>query len=166
MADIDLDSYIGKPTAASTITVERGPVSAFATSVLDSNPVFHDAEAAREAGFDGVAVPPTWCFSAAEAFGRFRELQPPDPSDGQSPTNVVMGTLMSEGGLILHGEQAFEYERPVVVGETLHHKGIVKDIYQKPTGDRTMTFMVIENTFTDDAGDLVLTHTTNLLHRS
>ena len=30
---------------------------------------------------------------------------------------------MADGGLILHGEQAFEYHRPVVVGEKLTPHG-------------------------------------------
>ena len=43
---------------------------------------------------------------------------------------------------------------------------MVKDIYQKPTGDRTMTFMVIENTFADESGEPVVTATMNVIHRS
>ncbi len=121
---------------------------------------------ARAAGFEGIPTPPTYFFSAAENYGTFPEEQPEDPTGGGNPMAEVMGGLMAKGGLILHGEEAFEYARPVVVGEKLHHRGVVKDIYTKSTGDRTMTFMVIENTFTDDNGDEVLTATMNLIHRS
>jgi acyl dehydratase len=78
----------------------------------------------------------------------------------------VMGGLMAGGGLILHGEQEFTYHRPVVVGEKLRARGVVRDIYQKQSGDRTMTFMVIETAYTDDDEDPVVTSTMNLLHRS
>lgn len=166
MADIDLESYIGKPTAASVVTIERAPVTSFAAAVKDDKELFRDADAAAAAGFEGIPVPPTFFFSAAQNYGRFAEEQPEDPTGGDSPMAAVMGGLLAGGGLILHGEQAFTYHRPVVVGEKLHHTGVVKDIYQKPTGDRTMTFMVIEDTFTDDSGEAVLTATMNLIHRS
>ena len=78
----------------------------------------------------------------------------------------VMGGLMARGGLILHGEQAFTYHRPAVVGEKLHESGVVKDIYSKQSGERTMTFMVIETTFSDDEGNPVVTSTMNLIHRA
>jgi hypothetical protein len=43
---------------------------------------------------------------------------------------------------------------------------VVKDVYQKVSGERTMTFMVIEDTYTDEAGEPVLTTVMNLIHRS
>lgn len=166
MGDINFDDYIGKPTAHAMITVERSPVSAFAASVLDDKALYSDADAARSFGFDNIPVPPTFLFSAAESWCKHPEEQPPDPTGGDNPMAAVMGGLMANGGLILHGEQAFEYHRPVVVGEKLEHKGVVKDIYEKPTGERTMTFLVIENTFSDTNGDPVVTSTMNVIHRS
>lgn len=163
---IDFDKYIGMSTGSDLLTVERAPVSAFAESVLDNNPVFKNAEAARNAGFDGVTTPPTFFFSAAESWCKFEEIQPEDTTGGINPMGEVMGALMANGGLILHGEQAFTYHRDVVVGEVLRHDGVVKDIYQKPTGDKTMTFMVIEHIYTDDGGGNVLTAQTNIIHRS
>lgn len=166
VSEIDFESYIGRPTGASVITVERAPVSAFARSVKDGKALYRDADAARAAGFDGIPVPPTFFFSAAQYHCRFDEEQPPDPTGGVDPMAEVMGALMTSGGLILHGEQSFEYHRPVVVGDRLHHRGVVKDIYQKPSGEHTMTFMVIEDTFTDESGEPVLTAVMNLIHRS
>lgn len=166
MAEIDFDSYIGRPTGEGVVTVERATVSSFATSVLDHNPVYRNRDVARAAGFDDIPAPPTYFFSAAQNYGQWEEEQPPDPTGGSNPMADVMGGLMSTGGLILHGEQEFTYHRPVVVGEKLRQRGVVRDIYQKATGDRTMTFMVIETTYTDDAGEPVVVSTMNLLHRS
>ena len=165
MGDIDFEDYIGRPTAHAMVTVERAPVSAFATSVLDDKPLYQNAESARSEGFDDIPAPPTFLFSAA-SWSLHPEEQPPDPTGGSDPMAEVKGGLMANGGLILHGEQSFEYHRPVVVGEKLEQKGVVKDLYEKPTGDRTMTFLVVENTFTDEAGEPVVTATMNLIHRS
>jgi acyl dehydratase len=166
MAEIDFDSYIGRPTGEGVVTVERATVSSFAKSVLDDNPVYRNRDVARAAGFDDIPAPPTYFFSAAQNFGQWEEEQPPDPTDGSNPMAEVMGGLMSTGGLILHGEQEFTYHRPVVVGEKLRQRGVVRDIYQKAAGERTMTFMVIETTYTDGSDEPVVVSTMNLLHRS
>jgi acyl dehydratase len=133
--------------------------------VTDPNPVYADPAAAEEAGFDAIPAPPTFTFAAAH-WGAFTEDQPEDPTGGSNPMAEVMGRLMADGGLILHGEQEFTYHRPVVVGDTLHHEGEVVDLYTKESGDRTMTFLVIENRFTDDDGAPVVTERFNLIHRS
>lgn len=166
MADIDFDSYIGMSTGTGVITVERGHVSSFATAVLDANPVYRDLDAATAAGFDGVAAPPTYSFAIKAGPGAYPEEQPEDATGGRNPMMEVMGSLMANGGLILHGEQAFEYHRPLVAGKKLQYSGVVKDIYQKPTGDKMMTFLVIEDSFSDEDGNAVVTATMNLIHRS
>ena len=40
------------------------------------------------------------------------------------------------------------------------------DLYTKESGERVMTFLVIENRFTDDDGQPVVTERFNLIHRS
>ena len=65
---MDLSSYIGKPTGAGTVHVERGAVSRFATAVTDENPVFHDLKAAKDAGFNAPPVPLTWTFASVFSF--------------------------------------------------------------------------------------------------
>jgi acyl dehydratase len=161
----DESEVIGRPTVAATVHVERGPVQAFAEAVTDSNPVYRDLDAARAAGFDAVPAPPTFTF-AVQNRGRFAEDQPPDPTEGRNVMMEVIGTLMAEGGMVLHGEQEFIYHRPVVVGDTLHAEGKVTDQYSKQSGDRTMTFLVMETVYSDDAGEPVVTERFNLIHRS
>ena len=55
---------------------------------------------------------------------------------------AAMGPLMAKGGLILHGEQEFIYDRPVQVGDVLESDGKIVDAYQKESRGRTMTFIV------------------------
>lgn len=158
--------FVGRPTGRSVITVERGPVSAFARALKDGDPIHHRPDVAREHGFDHIPAPPTWGF-AMGLFGAFPEEQPEDaPSPGASPLMEIIGTLMREGGMVLHGEQEFEYHQPLVVGMKLSHEGKVADVYEKESKGRTMTFVVTENEYRDEAGDLVLTARMNLIHRS
>ena len=150
---------------ASYIQRARGSVRAFRRHVTAGTPGYADLDAAKAAGFDAVPAPPTFTF-ASLAWGAFAEEQPADPTGGSNPMGEIMGGLMANGGLILHGEQEVTYHRPVVVGDTLHHEGEVVDLYTKESGDRTMTFLVIENRFTDDDGAPVVTERFNLIHRS
>jgi acyl dehydratase len=78
----------------------------------------------------------------------------------------IIGGLMAKGGMVLHGEEEFVYHRPVVVGDRLRREGSVVDLYEKQSGERTMTFLVTEDEYRDDAGELVLTTRMNLIHRS
>jgi len=163
---LDREEVIGLATGAATIHVERGPVSRFAHSVTDANPIYHDLVAAREAGFDSIPAPPTFTFSAASHWGVFPEDQPEDPTGGRgNPMRGLMSDLMKEGGMVLHGEQEFVYHRPAQVGETLHQEGRIVDLYSKEAKGKTMTFLVMETVFRNDAGDPVVTERFNLIHR-
>ncbi len=160
-----LKSVIGKSIGNSKVVVERGPVQHFADALLSSSPIYHSPAAAQAAGFGNIPAPPTWPF-AMEFSGRFAELQPEGESQGNAMIKV-MGPLMAKGGLILHGEQEFVYERAIEVGDVLAGEGTITDAYQKESKGRTMTFIVSETKWTDEStGELVATSRVNLIHRA
>jgi hypothetical protein len=159
-----LKSIIGKKTAKSKVVVERGPVSFFASAVISDSPIYQNPELARAAGLDNIPAPPTFPM-AIENWGKFAEIQPADASQG-SPMLAAIGPLMAKGGLILHGEQEFIYERPIVVGDVLNGDGEIVDAYQKESKGKTMTFIVTETKWTDESGALVVTSRFNLIHRA
>jgi acyl dehydratase len=101
-------------------------------------------------------------------WGSFPENQPPpDPEADPGAVMKVIGGLMAQGGLVLHGEQEFEYHRPVVVGDVLLSEGSITDAYEKESRGKTMTFLVSETRYTEErTGELVLTSRMNLIHRS
>ena len=96
MSDEDLKKIIGKPMSKSTVVVERGAVSNFATAVCDPSPVYRDPEAAKAAGLAAIPVPPTFPF-VMTTWGEFPELQPSDKPTG-NPMGEVIGPLMAKGG--------------------------------------------------------------------
>jgi hypothetical protein len=164
VADIDFDSYIGIKTSEGTVVVERAPVTEFASALTDRNKVYRNPEVAASEGFDNIPAPPTYGF-VAQNWGKWSELQPPADPNPRNVLEEVMGGLMAGGGIILHGEQEFTYHQPLLVGQQLDFSGEVKKIYQKATGDKTMTFIVVEDTYSDASGDPVITSTMNLIHR-
>jgi hypothetical protein len=157
---------IGRPTGAAKVLVERGPIAKFAQAVKDDNPVFQSTDAAEVAGFDRIPAPPTYGFSALQYWGRFPDDQPPDPTGGTNPMMEIIGSLMAEGGMVLHGEQEFIYHRPIVEGDVLHNEGKVVDHYSKESKGKIMTFLVVEDVYRDEAGEPVLTSRMNLIHRA
>lgn len=160
-----LTSIVGRPISKSKVVIERGPVANFATAVCDPNPAYRDPAAAAAAGLDAIGTPPTFPF-VMQTWGEFDEIQPPDKPKGNA-MGEVLGPLMAKGGIILHGEQEFEYHRPVVVGDVLDGEGKITDAYTKESKGRTMTFIVTETVWRDaETGDPVVTTRFNLIHRA
>ncbi len=166
MVDQDgLKRIIGTTTNKAKVVIERGPVANFAFAVGDTSPVYHDAEAARAAGLPGIPVPPTYP-SVMHTWGAFSEQQPADRPIG-NPMAQVIGPLLAQGGLVLHGEQSFEYHRPLWVGDVLVGEGTIVDAYTKESRGRTMTFVVSETVWRDErSGEPAVTTRMNLIHRS
>ena len=121
----------------------------------------------EEAGFEDIPAPPTFGFAMAH-WGAFPETQPQADSEADPQLLAkTMGSLMASGGLVLHGEQEFQYHRPMVVGDVLVGEGRLVDLYEKESKGRTMTFIVMETVYRDDlSGDPVLTTRMNLIHRA
>lgn len=158
-------SIIGAPTGAFRVAVERGPVQNFAAALHDDNPVYRRVEAAHGAGLRDIPVPPTFSF-AMQHWGTFAEDQPADPTEGRNVMGDVMGELFQQGGIVLHGEQEFRYHRDVCVGDVLVGEGRVTDVYEKDTRGSTMTFLVMETVWRDEAtGEPAVTTVFNLIHR-
>ena len=77
-----------------------------------------------------------------------RALQADDPNKGG-----LLRLLNVDIGLILHGEQHFEYFSPVVVGDVVTCQEKVVDIYDKKGG--ALWFVVQEMEMKDQAGKLL-----------
>jgi acyl dehydratase len=126
----------GKPVA---MHVERGKIREFARAIKDDNPLYFDEAYAQQVA-GGIVPPPT--FSMTLGFwddGRSRPL------------------LTYDVRRLLHGEQEFEYLAPIHAGDVLTAVGRVSDVYEKQ-GSRggTMTFGILESTFTNQRGETVL----------
>jgi acyl dehydratase len=131
-------SYIGKTGEPITMHIERGKIREFARAIKDDDPLyFDDAYAAREAG----AIMPPITFLQTMTHWDDGRGRPRPPIDLKRA---------------LHGEQEFEFFKPIVVGDVLTAVSRVADIYEK-AGRRggTMTFVVTETEFTNQRGEKV-----------
>ncbi len=158
-------SAVGSKLAPSTVVIERQPLSSFAKAVKSTSKIYQDATVAKEHGFDAIPAPPTWTFAAA-IFGAYPELQP-EGAGALNPGLLVIRDLAAKGGLILHGEQAFTYHKPILAGDVLTTDGEVKDITQKTSSSGSvMTFVSSETRWTNQKGELAVTAVMTLIHKS
>jgi acyl dehydratase len=156
-------SAVGKVSGRRIVTVERAPVTAFARAVKSRDRIYRDRRAALAAGFANVPAPPTFAFSMGY-WGAYPELQEGlDPVES-NPMVELVGALGP--GLMLHGEQEFEYHRPVLVGDVLSGEDVIADVYQRESDTHVMTFIVTETKWRDcESGEPVVTARFNLVHR-
>jgi len=137
-----LESMVGeRVTTVEGFTVEAGKVEEFARAVGDDDPAYRDPEVAAARGFGAVPAPLTFVRTAD--FPRHRTGREVDLGFRHEHT--------------LHGEQAYEYDRPLVVGDTLTGETAVVDAYERD-GARggTMTFAEVETEYRDASGNRVL----------
>jgi acyl dehydratase len=93
------------------------------------------SEAAKKAGYRAIPAPPTYLTAITND----------DPDKGG-----LLRLLNVDIGLILHGEQHYEYLAPVHVGDRITCQQQVMDIYDKKGG--ALWFVVSETELKDQSG--------------
>jgi acyl dehydratase len=141
-------SLIGRESEPVVHEVERGAIRRFAEALGDPNPIYLDDAAARAAGHPALVAPPTFPVALASN-ERFRH-------------SLDLGTRS-----ILHGEQQFEYARPVFAGDRITVVSRVADVQERAGASGPMDVLVIEDEGRDDKGEVVFrTRATLILRRA
>ncbi|MBS0446017.1 MAG: MaoC family dehydratase N-terminal domain-containing protein [Proteobacteria bacterium] len=124
--------WIGHELGRSVLALERGRLRFFAQAIGETDPVYTDESAARDAGYADLPAAPTFLFAA--------ELD----------SGAMFGLLDLLGvphEKVLHGEQSFEYIAPVVAGDVVTVSSRIADIYDKKGG--ALEFIEIESRVTN-----------------
>lgn len=130
--------WIGHELPASVLPIERTRLQFFAKAIGETDPVYTDAAAARDAGYPDLPAPPTFLFAAeldSGASGRMLD-------DLQIPLSKL-----------LHGEQSFSYHKAACVGDTVTVRSTISDIYDKKNG--ALEFVVKTSRATNQRDELV-----------
>ena len=132
MAEIDPD-LIGVWGPEGTMHVEFGKVGEFARAVKDEKDAY--------LGRDERLAPATFLMTIAHWIGDL----------GKTRRGIKL-----DYSRLLHGEQEFEYLRPIRAGDILTFRSRTKDVFEKQ-GKRggTMTFVIGETEFRDVQGEVV-----------
>ncbi|MGR8921498.1 MAG: MaoC family dehydratase N-terminal domain-containing protein [Gammaproteobacteria bacterium] len=129
---------VGYRTPRFEVAVEKGRLRLFAKAIGQTDPVYTDEAAAREAGYRSLPVPPTFFFCL--------EMERADPYDWFAALEIPLPR-------VLHGEQSFTYHRTACAGDVLSFSGEVVDVYAKKGG--ALEFLVHRNFVATPAGDAV-----------
>lgn len=111
--------WIGHELAACELPIERSRLRFFAKAIGETDPVYTDEAAARDAGYADLPAPPTFLFAAEMDAG---------------VTDRLLEELQIPLSKLLHGEQGFTYHRPACVGDTVTVRSRIEDIYDKKNG--------------------------------
>jgi acyl dehydratase len=106
--------YVGKifpPTEPYEVSREK--LRQFADAIGDTNPVYRSRAAAQEAGFPDVIAPPTFPIVITVA---------------SSSKVLVDPGLNLNYAMVVHGEQRFEYSRPLVAGDVVTAQSTISSI--------------------------------------
>ena len=96
----------------------------FADSIGDPNPVYRDEAAAKEAGYDAIIAPPTYLTKLNFIYS------------GEMLTQQDLGLNYA---MVVHGEQEYEYRRPVKAGDVLIAKPRIASIAVKGRNELLVT---------------------------
>jgi len=114
--------YVGRTfPATAPYEVSRVKVAEFADAIGDPNPAFHDRAAAQATGYPDVIAPPTFAVVVAMASSR---------------TAVGDPGLGLNYAMVVHGEQRFDYSRPLHAGDVVTAQSTISAI--REVGSITM----------------------------
>jgi acyl dehydratase len=136
---------VGKAWPSTTYEVGLEKVREYANAIGADNPVHHDREAAKSAGYRDVVAPPmfTVVYSA--------------PAMGPAILDPEVGINLAA---MLHGSQEFVWGEPVCVGDVISTAASCQEIFQKDDKG----FYVFETVSTNQEGAEVVRGTwTNIV---
>ena len=145
---VDL-SVKGKEYPSLKFKVEKSHIAAFAQAIDDPNKLYVDEKYAAKTKYKGIIAPPTYpvCFAGPLEIGK----QPP-------PLLVKIGLdAKINPGLMVHGEQEFEYFAPVRPGDEITSIARIAEVEHKPRKDGSKRGLItIEITSKNQKGEKVV----------
>ncbi|MGQ9556551.1 MAG: MaoC family dehydratase N-terminal domain-containing protein [Desulfurispora sp.] len=129
---------VGSKLPAFTFQVEKVKIGEFARAVGDTNPLYLDSAAARQAGYRDVLAPPTFGI-CADFWGSMDFMS-------------LCQFLQMNPVRVLHGEQEFIYHAPVCAGDQL----TVETVVESDTVKKSLRLVVLCSTYVNQFGERAL----------
>lgn len=138
---------VGTVFPAFSYEVERSKIRELAAALGDANPLYHDVEAARAAGFPDLPAPPTM----PTLFSFWSE----------PPMLARLAELGVELARVLHAEEEYEYHAAVYAGDTII--GVMKLVSARSR--RGMEIVNLETSYSNQRGAVVAVARTMMIVR-
>lgn len=127
---------IGRRSEKVKNDVERGAVRKFAEAINDPHPIYMNEEVGKQSRYKENLAPST--FPITFNYGIIADLHLPDKG-------------------LIHGEQTFCYERPLLVGEEVYCWMEVKNYVEKKRNNEKLGFLFLTKYGEDALGNLLFT---------
>ena len=117
--------------------MENGHIRRFARALGDDNPLYRDEEYAGKSRYGGIVAPPT--FPTVFGFEGGRVLEGLDINYAR----------------LLHGEQEYEYFKPIMAGDIISFETEITDVTEKEGKSGLMDIITTEMTGHNQNGEKV-----------
>ena len=107
---------VGRQWPPASFEDEAARIDQYASAVGEDNPVYHDAEAAKAAGFRDLVAPPMFCVVYSS------------PAMGPAIIDPDVGINLPA---MVHGGQEFDWGEPVCAGDVITTQPRLSDVYEK-----------------------------------
>ncbi|MCK4723141.1 MAG: MaoC family dehydratase N-terminal domain-containing protein [Dehalococcoidia bacterium] len=150
----EIKAMIGTLSEPVIMEVGRVAIRRYADAVGDDNPLFHEVEDAKAAGYEDIICPPGfwgWPIKGRATIG------------GMS----IVGAVLVKAGLfrILDGGVDQEFYIPIRAGDILTSYSKIADIREREGKTGRMIFTTVETTYLNQNGDTVAVNRATIIAR-
>lgn len=150
----EIKAMIGTLSEPVIMEVGRVAIRRYADAVGDENPLFHEVEDAKAAGYEDIICPPGfwgWPIKGRATIG------------GMS----IVGAVLVKAGLfrILDGGVDQEFYIPIRAGDILTAYSKIADIREREGKAGKMIFTTVETTYLNQNGDTVAVNRATIIAR-
>ena len=138
---------VGKRYPSQTYEVGREKIREFAFAIGDPNPAYFDVAASRALGHADLVAPPTFAVVVTR---------------GPQITVIEDPDLGLDFSRVVHGDQRFEFTRPIVAGDVLTTTASVGSAHTRAGSD----FLTIRSDVVDRTGTSVVSVFATLVARA
>ena len=133
------------------VTISATDIARYARAIGETDAIYFDPAAAREASHSDVVAPPYFPYTIRMQAANLRDRADLEP-DGSSSEDVPP----VETTRAMAGETKIEMGVPIVAGDTITLEKRITDLYEKSGRSGDLVFVVQEFRFTNQRGDLVM----------
>ena len=134
----EMESMLGVEMRPQVYEIEKGMIKKFAEAIDDPNPLWQDEAYARKARYGSIMCPPTFLMAI-------------------QLTEQVLWAKSVKCPLkgFLNGGNEFEYYQPIKLGDIISVTGKLVDLQGKIGKAGKIVIMIMENTYTNQHGEVV-----------
>jgi MaoC dehydratase-like protein len=170
----DFDRWRGMEGAPKTaaMPLERDTLRRFVQAIMDTDPLYFDPAYAADTKYRGIVAPPLYPVhalrpapGAPDPLDALRADPDADGSGGNDGVFFGLTPIESPFKRLLNGGNDIEFFRCLAVGEKAVARARYADVQLKKGKSGALLLVVIETTFTTEAGEPLLVNRQTLIWR-